>query len=242
MSKKTTAFDDRMKCYENAYRTYLPKRLPVLIRIDGKAFHTYTKGMDKPFDSSLFRAMSETCKYLAKNIMGCKLAYTQSDEISLLLTNDSKLTTEAWFNNNLQKIVSISASLATAKFNELMREVAPEKPLALFDARAWVVPKDEVCNYFLWRQQDATKNSILTVSQSQFSQKQLQNLNTNQLQDKLFLEKGINWNDLPTWQKRGVCIVKQSFEKNGALRSKWEVDYDTPIFSQDRQYIEQYVY
>ncbi|MED1125440.1 tRNA(His) guanylyltransferase Thg1 family protein [Bacillus atrophaeus] len=235
-------FGDRMKDYENAYRVKLPKRMPVLIRIDGKAFTNYTKGMKKPFDEDLTYAMWETCKYLAQNIMGCKLAYTQSDEISLLLTNYDKLTTESWFDNNLQKLVSVSASLATAKFNEVMRMKYPEKKLALFDARAWVLPKDEVCNYFLWRQKDATKNSISMVAQANFSHNQLQGLNGGQLQDKLFLERGINWNDLPTWQKRGACITKVYFEKNSALRSKWDVDLETPVFSQNREYVEQYVY
>jgi len=235
-------FGDRMKGYENTYRMKLPNRMPVIIRIDGKAFHTYTKGMEKPFDKYLAYAMWETCKYLAQNIMGCKLVYTQSDEISLLLTNYDKLTTEAWFDNNLQKIVSVSASLATAKFNEIMREEYPEKQPALFDARAWVLPKDEVCNYFLWRQQDATKNSISMVAQANFPHNQLQGLNGGQMQDKLFLEKGINWNDIPTWQKRGACIKKIYSEKNGALRSEWNVDLETPIFSQDREYVEQYVY
>ncbi|QRV11362.1 tRNA(His) guanylyltransferase Thg1 family protein (plasmid) [Bacillus velezensis] len=234
-------FGNRMKDFENAYRVKLPKRMPVLIRIDGKAFTKYTKGMKKPFDEDLTYAMWETCKYLAQNIMGCKLVYTQSDEISLLLTNYDKLTTESWFDNNLQKLASVSASLATAKFNEVMRVKYPEKKLALFDARAWVLPKDEVCNYFLWRQKDATKNSISMVAQANFSQDKLQGLNGGQLQDKLFLERGVNWNDLPTWQKRGACIKKIYFEKNGALRSVWDIDLETPVFSQDREYVEQYV-
>lgn len=234
-------FGNRMKGYEDAYRIKLPKRLPVLIRIDGKAFHTYTKGMNRPFDEDLSRAMWDTCKYLAKEVMGCKMVYHQSDEISLLVTNYDKLTTESWFDNNLQKIASIAASLATAKFNEIMREKYPDKSLALFDARAWVLPHDEVNNYFLWRQQDASKNSVSMVAQANFPHKSLQGLNGSQMQDKLMLEKEINWNDLPVWQKRGICITKQYYEKNGALRSKWEVDHNTPIFSQDRNYINQHV-
>lgn len=235
-------FGNRMKGYENAYRIKLPKRMPIIIRIDGKAFHSYTRGMKKPFDNDLTEAMWETCKFLTANVMGCKLAYHQSDEISLLLTNYDKLTTESWFDNNLQKIASISASLATAKFNEIMREKYPEKQLAFFDARAYVLPQDEVCNYFLWRQQDATKNSISMVAQANFPHKQLQGLNGKQMQDKLMLEKGINWNDIPTWQKRGACITKQYYMKGEAQRSRWDVDLEIPIFSQDRDYINQYVY
>jgi tRNA(His) 5'-end guanylyltransferase len=235
-------FGDRMKDYENAYRIHLPKRMPVILRIDGTHFHSYTRGMKKPFDEDLVSAFWETCKYLAENIMGCKIVYHQSDEISLLLTNYDKLTTQSWFENNLQKLVSVSASMTTAKFNEIMRTKYPDKSLATFDSRAWVLPQDEVCNYFLWRQQDATKNSISMVAQANFPHKQLQGLNGDQMQDKLMLEKNVNWNDLPVWQKRGVCITKQYYNKGEALRSKWDIDQETPVFSQSRDYIEQYVY
>lgn len=235
-------FGDRMKGYENAYRFNLPKRMPVVIRIDGKAFHTYTRGMEKPFDLDLTYAMWETSKYLCENVMGCKLAYHQSDEISLLLTNYDKLTTESWFDNNLQKIVSIAASLATAKFNDIMRAKYPNKQLALFDARAWVLPQDEVCNYFLWRQQDATKNSISMVAQAHFSSKQLHKKNGSDKQDMLMLEKGVNWNDLEVWKKRGVCVIKEQYTKNEAVRTRWIVDHETPVFSSDRDYIGKFVY
>jgi tRNA(His) guanylyltransferase len=239
---------DRMKNYEGVSRLQLPKRMPVIIRIDGAHFHTYTKGMEKPFDKDLAQVFWETCQYLAQNVMGCQVVYHQSDEISLLLTNYHKLTTESWYGNNLQKIVSVSASIATAKFNEIMRAKYPNIPLATFDSRAWVLPHDEVCNYFLWRQQDATKNSISMVAQSNFPHKQLQGLNGTQLQDKLMIEKGINWNDIPVWQKRGVCIVKETYMKEGtsetekAFRTRWAVDENTPIFSQDREYIERFVF
>lgn len=239
---KTEKFGDRMKEYENAYRIKLPRRMPVLLRIDGKAFHTYTRGCDKPFDLVLNNAMWETAKYLCQNIMGAKLAYHQSDEISILITNDDKLTTDAWFDNNLQKICSIASSLATAKFNEIMKVDKPEKPLALFDCRAWLLPKDEVNNYFLWRQQDATKNSISMVAQAHFSPNQLHKKNGAMKQDMLMLEKGVNWNDLPSWQKRGACIVKEVYKKGDALRTRWTVDEDAPIFSQDKNYIEKFVY
>ncbi|UQZ32837.1 hypothetical protein C2I18_04235 [Paenibacillus sp. PK3_47] len=239
---KKDDFGNRMKGYENVFRQTLPQRLPVIIRIDGAHFHTFTRGMKKPFDEELIRIFWETCKYLAQNIMGCKLIYHQSDEISILLTNYDKLTTQSWFDNNLQKIVSVSASLATAKFNEEIKNVFPDKPLATFDSRAWVLPHDEVANYFLWRQQDATKNSISMVAQANFPHKDLQGLDGKRLQDKLFLEKGMNWNDIPIWQKRGACITKQNYTKGEAIRRKWDVDLNTPIFSQNREYINQYVY
>lgn len=235
-------FGNRMKKYENCYRYELPQRLPVIIRIDGTHFHTYTKGLEKPFDQKLIEVFWETGKYLAKNIMGCKLVYHQSDEISLLLTNYDKLTTQSWFQNNLQKMVSVAASMTTAKFNYEMAKVYPDRGLATFDARAWVLPQDEVTNYFLWRQQDATKNSISMVAQAHFTQSEIQGLSGKQLQDKLFLERNMNWNDLEVWKKRGMCILKQSYLKGETVRSKWDVDDNTPIFSQQREYINQFVY
>ncbi|MNV54663.1 tRNAHis guanylyltransferase [compost metagenome] len=242
-SRKPDQFGNRMKAYENVNRVYLPKRMPVIIRVDGRAFHTFTRGLTKPFSDELIHVMLETAKYLCENIQGCKLAYHQSDEISLLLTNYDDVNTESWFDNNIQKIVSNSASLATAKFNQLRQEFFPEKPLALFDSRVFVLPKEEVTNYFLWRQQDATKNSVSMVAQANFSQKQLQGLKGPQMQEKLFQEKGINWNNIETWKKRGACVVKKEVVvKEGAIRNRWEIDENIPIFSQDREYIDSLVY
>ncbi|MCH5584809.1 tRNA(His) guanylyltransferase Thg1 family protein [Shimazuella sp. AN120528] len=240
--KKTDEFGNRMKTYEFAFRSYLPKRLPVLLRIDGCHFHSYTKKLEKPFDERLVQTFWKTGKFLASEIMGCKLVYHQSDEISLLLTNNDKLTTEAWFDNNLQKITSVAASLTTAKFNDEIKKILADQNLATFDCRAWILPPEEVVNYFLWRQQDAIKNSVSMVAQSHFSAKQLHGLSGKQMQEKLMVEKEINWNDLPIWQKRGVCITKQSYQKDNAIRHRWVVDKEIPIFSQDRGYIEQYVY
>lgn len=250
MKKHKDDLGDRMKDYENAYRIKLPKRLPVVLRIDGKSFSQYTKGFKKPFDEDLANAMWETTKYLCSNIQGARIGYTQSDEITILLTNYEKVTTESWFDNNLQKMCSVAASVATAKFNEVIQQTHPEKGLALFDARAWVMPHSEVLPCFIWRENDASKNSISMVAQANFPHKTLQGLNGSQMQDKLYLEKGINWNDLPVWQKRGVAVIRKQKSKtvtyNGkeitVMRNVWEVDHETPIFSQDRNYIEQYVY
>lgn len=276
---------DRMKGYENAFRHYLPRRMPVIIRIDGKAFHTYTKGFYKPFDYILMKTMQETSYKLCKKIEGVKLAYVQSDEISLLLTNDDTLETEPWFGNNLQKLCSIAASIATLAFHDSMKqhifnftygfssgeaeetwqflEAEYGYPIdfmkskewdeyfhriqtshcngAHFDARAFVLPKEEVTNYFIWRQQDATRNSIQMVAQSNFSHKELQGLNCNKLQDKLFTEKGINWNDFSVPEKRGTCIVKvPTFTSEAILpKMKWVIDYNIPIFTEHREYIEE---
>ena len=255
----------RMKGYESVSRFYLTKRTPVVIRIDGKSFHTFTRGFERPFDRYLMQTMRETAKYLCENIGGCKLAYTQSDEISLLLVDYDTVDMQPWFDNNLQKLVSITASMATFAFNKFFGEGLKSLKCrdgeqlsedrvkhydcltkaaakgALFDSRAFTLPKEEVCNYFIWRQQDATRNSISMVAQAFFSHKQLQGKKRDEMQDMLFTEHGINWNDYSPSEKRGTCIVKQAYDKNGTTRYRWVVDEDTPIFTQDRAYIESLV-
>ena len=230
--------DTRMKSYENVNRQYLSRRLPVIIRLDGKSFHTFTKGLVKPWDHHLKVCMLYTAEKLCDEIMGAKMAYWQSDEISILITDYDALNTDPWFNKCIQKMVSISSSIATAYFNDMHQKILKNHvdyhKLALFDSRAFVLPPNEVCNYFLWRQRDATKNSVNMLSQSQFSHKELQNLNTSQLQEKLFTEKGINWNDIDTWKKRGACVISKL--------SRWTVDDEIPIFSKDRNYVNKLVY
>lgn len=217
---------DRMKRYERVSDHYLTRRVPVILCLDGKAFHTFIKNMEKPFDYSFMRAMWTTALNLTQEIQGYKFAYVQSDEISILLTDYDKLDTEPWFGYRLNKMCSVGASLASTHFNKLMGSNIQ------FDARAFNLGKEEVCNYFIWRQQDATRNSVQMVAQANFPHKSLQNLNSSQLQEKLFQEKGINWNDLPCFKKRGIGILKTNIEEI------WLADMETPIFSQDRNYIE----
>lgn len=230
MGNKKDSLGDRMKeFYENRTRNFLPRRTYTIIRVDGKAFHSYTRGLVRPFDEKLVNDMDETACYMCKNIQGAKFAFVQSDEISILLTDFEGLTTDAWFDGNIQKIASISASLATAKFNELR----PNK-IALFDSRVFTIPSDiEVENYFIWRQQDTTRNSISSVAQSMFSHRELENKNTDQMQEMCF-KKGVNWNDFSVKLKRGRLILKQDYEKEGTTRSKW-VSVEPPIFTQERE-------
>jgi tRNA(His) guanylyltransferase len=223
---------DRMKTYyEDRSKQYLSRRTYALIRIDGKAFHTYTKGCERPFDQQLMDDMDATAKYLCENIQGAKFAYVQSDEISILLTDFAKITTDAWYDYNVQKMTSISASLATAKFNELR----PGK-LAMFDSRVFNLPDPiEVHNYFIWRQQDATRNSISCVAQSMYSHKELNGKNSNQKQEMIF-QKGLNWNDLPVTQKRGRVILKEKYMKGDVERSRWSLS-EPPVFTQEIDYL-----
>jgi tRNA(His) 5'-end guanylyltransferase len=169
------ALGTRMKeHYEFRARTYLPRRTHSVIRIDGKTFHSYTRGLQRPFDQQLMDDMSATAKFLCEQIDGAALAYTQSDEISLLLTDFANAKTQAWFDGNVQKMVSVSASLATARFNQLRAG-----KLAFFDSRVFTIPDPvEVRNYCVWRQQDCTRNSISMAAQANFSHKQLHGKNS----------------------------------------------------------------
>lgn len=222
--------------YEDRTRYCLPRRTYTIIRIDGKAFHTYTKGFDKPFDFRLMEWMDYAAKRLCAQVSGCRLAYGQSDEYSFLLTDFATPHTEAWFDGNIQKIVSVSASIFTQAFNEKSSNAGP----ATFDARVFTIPdKTEVENYFIWRQQDATRNAIQSVGQAHFSPKQLHSKNVSQIQEMLFQEKKINFNDFPTNAKRGRVIKK--VPNSDGLGSYWEIDTEIPIFTADREYIKQLI-
>ena len=256
---------DRMKdFYEDRTRYKLARRTNTIIRIDGKAFHTYTKGLKRPFDEGLMEDMNKTTEYLCQNIQGAKFGYVQSDEISILITDYDDISTHAWFDANLQKMASIAASLATAEFNRLRLirkmnttvatagSILEQFKHAMFDARVFQIPyQEEVLNYFIWRQQDATRNSISSVAQSLYSTKELHGKKTNDMQEMIF-QKGINWNDYKPREKRGSLIrkVERVYARQGEpimdgktrviesyKRSKWEADPETPIFSQTKGYL-----
>lgn len=260
--------------YEMRARSYLTPGVPVAIRIDGKAFHTFTKGFKKPFDRVLMTSMQKTMQYLCQNIQGCVFGYTQSDEITLILIDYQTIDTDCWFGYQVQKVCSIAASMATMAFNRFFaNEVANEimewrcgftpqsceiqerekmyqerlksatNKGAMFDTRCFNIPKEEVANLIYWRQLDATRNSIQMVAQANFSHKELQGQTCNMLQDKLFLEKGINWNNYPADCKRGAACIKEIVEvpcdNDGiALRSRWLIDDNMPIIKgEGRNYV-----
>lgn len=276
--------------YEQIPKTKLMRRTPVAIRLDGKAFHTFTRGFEKPFDEVLGNAMRETMKYLCENIQWCVLGFQQSDEITLILVDYRKLNSDAWFDYEVQKMCSISASMATMAFNKFFRfEVEAHYDMntkdtefdeiwlnddaqvlnavywnaidngAMFDARCFNIPKEEVANLIYWRQLDATRNSIQMVGQAYFSHSELQHKSNSNIQDMLMEKYQINWNDYPTHLKRGSCCIKKqlsegvrvvSTEKWGESKSflgvrkyGWVIDLDIPIFKgKDREYIERHIY
>lgn len=272
----------RMKEYEKAWQRYLTRRTPILLRLDGSHFHTFTKKFKRPFDDVLIKTMQETAKFLCENIMGATIAYTESDEITVLLVDYKKITSHAWFNNRQNKIESIAASMCTMAFNKFFCKNVKEfiynngenyevnseeyklceaykkavEKGAYFDCRAFNIPKEEVTNNFYWRQLDASRNSIQMVGQANFSHKELQNKSCNDIQDMLMTQKGINWNDLPTYQKRGSCCVRNEIviESEGAIvtaqfrdtskpKNEWIIDTEIPIFrNEGREYIDRLVF
>lgn len=268
---------NRMKEYERRNQYWLQRRTPVAIRVDMKAGHSFTKGFQRPFDEVFVKSMQQTAKFMCENIQGAVLSFQQSDEITIILQDYKTLTTDAWFGYRTDKMCSIAASMATMAFNKafsgevktfvfndgenyergskeaILCEVyrnAVNKG-AMFDARVFNIPKEEVANLIYWRQLDATRNSIQMVGQANFSHSELQNKSCNVIQEMLFQERDINWNDFPTHLKRGSCCVKSDVsitfateKENGSVitgaieRPHWEIDLEIPIFKEkSRQYI-----
>jgi len=201
-------FDKRMKGYENIYNKKMIPLVPILVRVDGKSFHTWTKGLEKPFDNDLIKCMKDTTHDLMLETSAL-FGYTQSDEISLLFYSD-RVDSQVFFNGKVNKLNSVLASMTTAIFNNIKSydEFLANKPFALFDCRCWQMPKEEVANYFIWRERDAVRNSINSVGQANFSHKELQGKSSKEIQEMLFQEKGINWNDFNLNEKRGTYLQK----------------------------------
>lgn len=284
----TSDLAERMKDYEKRNRYYLQRRMPVILRLDMRAGHSFTRGFERPFDEVFIKSMQDTAKYLCENIQNCKLSYQQSDEITLLLVDYDKLNTDCFFDYRVDKLCSIAASMATMAFNRAFAKNAedfeqyyateheingwygkgtPEYEMCqiyskavnkgtMFDARCFNIPKEEVTNLCYWRQLDASRNSIQMVGQANFSHKELQNKSCNDIQDMLMSQKGINWNDLPTYQKRGSCCVRNKIiiESDGVMataqlrdtsrsENEWIIDTDIPIFKgEGREYIDRLVF
>ena len=235
MNKRTLG--DRMKeDYEYRSRYSLTRRVPVIIRVDMKAGHTYTRGMERPYAHDFVHCMDEMTKYVCSEVQGCKLGYTQSDEASFLLIDYDTHNTAAWFDYGVQKMASVVGSLAATGFNRAALSLLPSERIeemrwANFDARVFNVPQQEVNNYFIYRQRDAVKNSIAMLAQSVFSHRELHRKNTDEMQHMLFTQWGINWNDQHEHFRRGRMVHKTTFERNGATRTHWVVSPTTPEFS-----------
>ena len=261
---RTDYFGDRMKDYESRNQYFLQRRIPVCIRVDMRAGHTFTKGFVRPFDEVFGNAMVKTMEYCAKNIGNFVFSYCQSDEITFILVDYEKLETDAWFNYRTDKLCSISASMATMAFYKYFQDevnkwfnTAYEKSQiewdwdttekveeqfknylnalekgAMFDARCFNIPKEEVTNLVYWRQLDAARNSIQMVGQAYFSHNKLQEKSCSEIQDMLINEHDINWNNFKTRYKRGVCWTKEH-----------GIDYEMPMLKGfDRDYLDKLIF
>lgn len=271
---------NRMKQYEAVSKNVLMKKTPVIIRLDGKTFHTFTKNFNKPFDQVLMSAMQQTMKYLCENIQGCVFGYTQSDEITLVLIDYPNIDTAAWFDYEVQKMVSVAASMATLAFNRIFADCARswvqkrimelrydaeemrykdalDKAIAagaMFDARVFNLPPNEVVNCLIWRQSDASRNSVQMAGRAVFSHNQLQGKSNSEIQDMLMSEKGINWNDYSIPCKRGSACYKiqttttmpnpnpnSNKEPITVMRNIWIVDEHIPIFTKEPEFITKWI-
>lgn len=251
------SLEKRMKRYEAVSDNMLPIRMPVIIRLDGWHFKTFTKGLVKPFDEIFREAMLQTTLHLCKELPGVVLGYTQSDEISLLISDYKSLDIDSWFDNRLNKLLSIPAGMTAVKFNEEFAQIAintftdkiPETGLdvkltniydekynnAIFDARAFVIPEDDVINYFYWRQKDAIRNGIEMVGKTYLTHQELHKKSCDMIIEML-KEKEINWNEYDTWLTRGVCVYKKLDEEKNKM--KWKNDKDIPMFkNESRTYL-----
>ena len=242
-----STFGDRMKGYEAVSQLHLVRRTPVIIRLDGRAFHTWAKRLKKidpilekqPYSDVMIDCMMGACTYLTHYIQGAVFTYSQSDEISIFLRDWDTLEFEPWFADNVQKIVSISASMATLAFYAAYEryekiDYAPHRPM--FDSRVFNVPKEEVANYFIWRQKDAIRNSVNMLGQFHFSQKELHGKKVDDVKKMLYVE-GVDWEGFKTPYKRGFCVPK----KMSISSASCQPDYDIPVFTENREYIEKWL-
>lgn len=223
---------DRIKGqYEDRTRYLLPRRTFTIIRLDGKAFHTLTRGCIRPFDGTVKDAMTAAAIRVVQEAQGAKLAYIQSDEISIVLTDFDTITTEAWFDGNVQKIVSVAASFASVEFSKVFGRAG------VFDARVFTIPDPvEVLNYIIWRQKDALRNSVSACAQAVFSAKQLHGKSIADMKEMLIREQ-VDWLDVPQHYRNGWCVVRQQRADAPVERWSWAPDFAIPIFTEHREYL-----
>lgn len=238
MSKDTSPLAKRMKAYEHVYNKYkLPTGLPIVCRVDGKSFSNYTRDLERPWSQPFIGLMNETAAYLVTNIQGAKLAYVQSDEISIIMNPWQTEKSQSWFDNEIIKMVSISAALASSYFSAHSTMLRKEIKLAQFDSRVFILPNEEkVLEYLQFRQNDYERNSLSTYAREYYSDKELLNKKSRDIHEMLAL-KGKDWNTLENYLKVGRCIIPETYEKEGTLRKRWIVDNNIPIFCKEPEYV-----
>lgn len=225
---------ERMKKYESVQKQFLMAKTPAIIRLDGKAFHTWTRNLEKPFDANFYAAMAQTTVNLVNSIQGAVFAYGQSDEISIFIKDYTNFDTDAWFGGNIQKIVSVSASIATANFNSYAERLGiSNNNLALFDSRVFTLPPHEVSNYFIWRQEDFHRNSVRMVAHEYLGHKACEHRNSQDLVNDLRnMDTPIDWyRDYEDVYRRGYCFI----------RGADSVNVNVPVFKECLDFINVHV-
>ncbi len=211
---------DRMKKYEDAFRSYLPPRMPAILRIDGRAFHTLLSSSSTPFDCEFAEVMGMVGLALMEEISTARFGYLQSDEISFLLIDYNKFDSQQWFGGNIQKMASVSASIAGSVFTRRWDSAVQVS----FDSRVFTIPEREIANYFIWRQRDWERNSLQMLAREHYSHKDLIGKRESEIHEMLF-KKGVNWDRLELKWKRGRIVIRDF------------IDDKLPIFSQNQQFI-----
>lgn len=248
MSEKSIqSLGDRMKCYEASTSSMLEKNVPVIIRVDGKAFHSYLKKIES-FNECVNDVMDKVAVALCENIQGAQVAYVQSDEVSVFVHSYKNENSSSWFNNQQQKMCSVAAAIAAATFTaeswKIWTKITPGlndiRP-AYFDARVFTLPEYEVCNYFIWRQKDAIRNSVQTLARTKFSHKKVDGKNQLEMKE-MCRAVGSDWDELPVSLQHGRAVYRVLDEKEpGVIRSRWHVDKVIPLFTADRDFIERFL-
>src|SRR5271170_4253431 len=249
-SSRRDALGDRMKRYEEASRFTLPRRTYTIIRVDGRAFHTWTRGLTRPYDKEFMECMDAAAIKLCENVSGSQFAYVQSDEISVLAVDFLDINTEPWFDGNIQKWASVGAACAASAFNHalgsyvhdnkfmrdnptgrgIITKLGDKEPNAVFDARVFTIPDPiEVENYFVWRQQDAERNSVMMLARAYASHKALAGKKRAD-QHEIIHAAGDNWAKHPVRFKHGGVIQRIPYggRVQGTETSNWFVNENTP--------------
>lgn len=233
---------ERMREYELASKTRFPKRVPILIRADGKKFSKFVKDFEAPFDSLLGEMLKLTAFNVAKKLDGCVFFTQHSDEMSFFINTYQTLNQKGLMNLTKHKIDSEVASMITLEFvkqlvaNDLTHLLDKFKG---FDARSWVLPKDEVVNYFFERQTSSKRNSIQMYARQYFTQKEINGLSGLLMIEKMREEKNFDWESVDTWHKYGW--LGYPVLHHGKLTNRWEVDEAEYLREDGRDLLTKYV-
>lgn len=245
---------DRQKEYEKNSDYVLTRRLPIIIRVDGRSFSRLTRKLTKPYSVDIGNIMSETMMYCIMEMQGAVFGYQQHDEINFILRNDQSFDSDPWYQNRIQKITSVASSLATLSFNRGLSRLDPPLDIigdAIFDARVFALPTiSEVVNYLVWRQQDCIRDAVSAAAQEELSlkfgkrtaMKLLQKRTVAEKKELLLSQANIDFDEIYSSSfKYGVAAYKVPTiipSKEGmTARNKWTLNDTVPLFVEEKDFI-----